>query len=124
MERINILEDLKIKKSIPPNFMKFWPKESAFIWSCISEHAQSRPSAKQILESEILDHDLEDSLELLQQENRALRSLLQQERNQMKHLLQRLCQSLDDPSLLECSVEEAKGRLAELETLPVGKSLF
>ncbi len=52
MERHNVLEDLK-NGIIPPAFMKQWPKEATFIWSCISPNDAMRPSAEQILASDL-----------------------------------------------------------------------
>lgn len=85
MERQNVIEDLK-KGIIPASFMKRWPKEATFIWSCISESAETRPSADQILASEIFEQDADETIEWLTKENLTLKRLLEAERDRVKQL--------------------------------------
>lgn len=92
MERHNVLEDLK-NGIIPATFMKTWPKEATFIWSCISKNPDARPSAEQILESEILEQDPEETIERLSMENNALKRLLEAEREQVRRLKAQMHQS-------------------------------
>lgn len=94
MERHNVIEDLK-SGIIPPSFMKRWPKEATFIWSCISHNVDTRPSAEQILESEILEQDPEETIERLFKENDALKRLLEAERERVKRLEATLQRRLD-----------------------------
>lgn len=104
MERHNVIEDLK-NGIIPPSFMKRWPKEATFIWSCISHNVDTRPSAEQILESEILEQDPEETIERLSKENNALKRLLEAERERSKRLeasLQGLL--MHEPKVLEHDV--------------------
>lgn len=85
MERHNVLEDLK-NGIIPASFMKTWPKEATFIWSCISKNDEMRPSANQILESEILEQDPDETIERLSRENDTLKRLLEAERERVRQL--------------------------------------
>lgn len=85
MERHNVLEELK-NGIIPTSFMKSWPKEATFIWSCISVEAELRPSAEQIFDSEILEHDPEETIERLAKENHALKKLLDAEKERARIL--------------------------------------
>lgn len=79
MERTRLLEDLKRNHRFPDEFLKRWPKEAAFIWSCIAKDASLRPSTKEILESEWLDRDAEEMMSQLAQENRLLRRMLKEQ---------------------------------------------
>lgn len=85
MERHDVLEELK-NGIIPSAFVKRWPKEATFIWSCISQSDETRPSAEQILESEILEQDPEETIDRLSKENNALKRLLEAERERVRLL--------------------------------------
>lgn len=101
MERATLLEDLKDGK-LSPEFLKLWPKEATFIWSCLSASAEHRPSAFQILESEIFEQDPEESIETLIKENRALKELLRMEKEQSDLARKRLL----------CKLKEKVGKIA------------
>lgn len=89
MERQDILEDLK-NGILPAPFVKRWPKEATLVWSCISQNAETRPTAQQILESEILEQDPDDTIERLIKENSTLKMLLEIERDRVRALEQDL----------------------------------
>lgn len=89
MERITIFEDLK-RGFIPPELLRNWPKEATFIWSCISPNPKNRPSAQQILESEIFEADPEETIEHLSWENMSLKMQLEKERERYRLLEERV----------------------------------
>ena len=66
MERIRILSDLKKCHKFPETFLKQWPKEAAFIWSCIARDSDVRPSTAEILESEWLERDQDEIISRLE----------------------------------------------------------
>lgn len=68
MERTRVLTDLKHRHQFPESFLKQWPKEAAFIWSCIARDSEVRPSTFEILESEWLERDQEDIISRLESE--------------------------------------------------------
>jgi serine/threonine protein kinase len=117
MERHNVLEDLK-KGIISASFMKRWPKEATFIWSCISESADTRPSAEQIFESEIFEQDSDETIERLSKENSTLRRLLEAEREKVKCLECSLVQSIDKVTQLQDKMID--GASLEIKSLGIG----
>ena len=68
MERTRVLTDLKQNHKFPESFLKQWPKEAAFIWSCIARDSEVRPSTSEILESEWLERDQEEIISRLETE--------------------------------------------------------
>lgn len=68
MERTRVLTDLKQRHKFPESFLKKWPKEAAFIWSCIARDSEVRPSTHEILESEWLERDQDDIISRLETE--------------------------------------------------------
>lgn len=68
MERTRILADLKHSHKFPEDFLKQWPKEAAFIWSCIARDSEVRPSTREILESEWLERDEDEIISRLEVE--------------------------------------------------------
>ena len=68
MERTRILSDLKHSHKFPEDFLKQWPKEAAFIWSCIARDSAVRPSTHEILESEWLERDEDEIISRLEGE--------------------------------------------------------
>lgn len=68
MERNRVLTDLKQHHKFPESFLKQWPKEAAFIWSCIARDATVRPSTVEILESEWLERDNDEIISRLELE--------------------------------------------------------
>ena len=68
MERNRVLTDLKQHHKFPESFLKQWPKEAAFIWSCIARDATVRPSTAEILESEWLERDNDEIISRLELE--------------------------------------------------------
>lgn len=86
MERIRLLDDLKRFHRFPEQFLTHWPKEAAFIWSCIAGDASLRPSTREILESEWLDRDTEETMAMLAGENRMLRDMLREREEQIRLL--------------------------------------
>lgn len=68
MERTRVLTDLKQRHKFPESFLKQWPKEAAFIWSCIARDSEVRPSTAEILESEWLERDQEEIISRLESE--------------------------------------------------------
>lgn len=68
MERTRILADLKHRHKFPESFLKQWPKEAAFIWSCIARDSEVRPSTQEILESEWLERDEDEIISRLESE--------------------------------------------------------
>ena len=75
MERGRVLDDLKKLHQFPDSFVQMWPKEAAFIWSCLATNPDLRPSTCEILESEILDVDEDEVMSKLTVENERLRNL-------------------------------------------------
>lgn len=73
MERTRVLSDLKHHHKFPESFLKQWPKEAAFIWSCIARDSDLRPSADEILDSEWLERDHEEIISKLETELSAAR---------------------------------------------------
>ncbi len=90
MERVRMLDDLKRLHRFPDEFLTQWPKEAAFIWSCIARDSGLRPSTKEILESEWLDRDAEETMSALANENRMLRALLKDREEEIKILSEKL----------------------------------
>lgn len=76
MERALALRDLKEKQTFPPLFLRRHPKEAALIWSCLARDPSMRPSAWELAESELLEHDINDLLGKLALENDTLRQML------------------------------------------------
>lgn len=76
MERSRVLSDLKQSKHFPTDFLKRYPKEAALIWCCLSSDPSTRPSADEILDSELLDQDLEEHFLRISEDNEDLRELL------------------------------------------------
>lgn len=68
MERTRVLTDLKQHHKFPERFLKQWPKEAAFIWSCIARDSEVRPSTAEILESEWLERDEDEIISRLESE--------------------------------------------------------
>lgn len=68
MERTRVLTDLKQRHKFPEAFLKQWPKEAAFIWSCIARSSEVRPSTSEILESEWLERDQDEIISRLEAE--------------------------------------------------------
>lgn len=68
MERTRVLVDLKHHHKFPESFLKQFPKEAAFIWSCIARDSEVRPSTAEILESEWLERDQEEIIARLEVE--------------------------------------------------------
>lgn len=68
MERTRVLTDLKQRHKFPESFLKQWPKEAAFIWSCIARDSEVRPSTAEILESEWLERDQDEIISRLEHE--------------------------------------------------------
>jgi eukaryotic translation initiation factor 2-alpha kinase 1 len=68
MERTRVLTDLKQGHKFPESFLKQWPKEAAFIWSCIARDSEVRPSTSEILESEWLERDQDEIISRLESE--------------------------------------------------------
>ena len=68
MERTRVLTDLKQRHKFPESFLKQWPKEAAFIWSCIARDSEVRPSTSEILESEWLERDQDEIISRLESE--------------------------------------------------------
>ena len=110
MERVTVLKDLKDKQKFPPRFVRKFPKEAAFIWSCLAKDPNMRPSAWEILESELLDHDVDDLISKLAYENDTLRQMLILQENEAHQL-----QELNDIQMDE--IEALRRRLSELDPL-------
>lgn len=79
MERAVVLRELKEQQHFPPAFVRRYPREAAFIWSCVSADPALRPTAREIVGSEFLDDpdDVDDTLALLARENDTLRTMLE-----------------------------------------------
>lgn len=77
MERAQVIRDLKEHQKFPASFVRRYPREAAFIWSCIASDPKLRPSAREIVESEFLEPEAEDVLTLLAAENDTLRTMLE-----------------------------------------------
>lgn len=73
MERNRVLTDLKHHHRFPESFLKRWPKEATFIWSCIARDSEVRPSTAEILESEWLERDQDEMIARLESELAASR---------------------------------------------------
>ncbi|MCA0368002.1 MAG: protein kinase, partial [Proteobacteria bacterium] len=87
MERARVLTELKETKQFPTDFLRRWPKEAALIWCCLAADPANRPSADEILESELLDQDLEEHYLRISEDNEDLRELLRiqfEENNKLK----------------------------------------
>lgn len=76
MERARLLSDLKTAKQFPTEFLRQWPKEAALIWCCLSVDPSNRPSADEILDSELMDLELEEHFLRISEDNEDLRELL------------------------------------------------
>jgi translation initiation factor 2-alpha kinase 1 len=116
MERFEVLEDLK-KGIIPSSFMRRWPKEATFIWSCISRNDETRPSAEQILESEILEQDPEETIDRLAKENSTLKRLLETERERVRLLEASQTQSPEQSMIEEVSLDDVSQAINHVSIL-------
>lgn len=65
MERAKIITDLRTKSILPSTFVQEMPKEAAFILWSTASNPDLRPSAKEILDLDLLD----TSEELMNQMN-------------------------------------------------------
>lgn len=109
MERARLLADLKTSKQFPTEFLRHWPKEAALIWCCLSSDPSNRPSADEILESELMDLDLEEHFLRISEDNDDLRELLRiqfEENSRLK--IENELQSLE--------IDTLKERIALLES--------
>ncbi len=108
MERHRVLSDIKEKKQFPTDFLKRWPKEAALIWCCLACDPNNRPSAEEILESELLDQDLEEHFLRVSEDNEDLRELLRMQFEENSRLkIENELQSLE--------IEALKAKLELLE---------
>lgn len=108
MERVTVLKELKERQQFPARFVRRFPKEAAFIWSCLAKDPSMRPSAWEILESELLDHDVDDLISKLAYENDTLRQMLILQESEANQL-----QELNEIQMDE--IESLRRRLAELD---------
>lgn len=108
MERVSVLKELKERQQFPARFVRRFPKEAAFIWSCLAKDPSMRPSAWEILESELLDHDVDDLISKLAYENDTLRQMLILQESEANQL-----QELNEIQMDE--IESLRRRLAELD---------
>jgi translation initiation factor 2-alpha kinase 1 len=87
MERAHVLRDLKEQQKFPAAFVRRYPREAAFIWSCIAPEPALRPSAREIVESEVLDDpEAEDLVTLITAENDTLKTMLEWTERDVHHL--------------------------------------
>lgn len=113
MERAHVLQDLKESKQFPTEFLRRWPKEAALIWCCLATEPSNRPSADEILESEMLDQDLEEHFLRISEDNEDLRELLRinfEENGRLK--IENEIQALE--------IDALKARIRYLEGVGVG----
>lgn len=105
MERMRVLDELKNHHRFPEAFLRQWPKEAAFIWSCIAGDPTLRPSTREILESEWLDRDLDETVSRLESENEMLRGLLRAKEEESRTLLLRSSLYVDEIERLRRQVQ-------------------
>lgn len=108
MERSRVLTELKECKQFPTDFLRKYPKEATIIWCCLSSDPSTRPSAEEILESEIMDQDLEEHFLRISEDNEDLRELLRMQFEENSRLkIENELQSLE--------IEALKHRIRLLE---------
>ena len=116
MERAHVIRDLKEHQKFPASFVRRYPREAAFIWSCIASDPKMRPSAREIVESEFLEPEAEDVMTLLAAENDTLRTMLEWTERDV-HQLHEISQ------MQQLEIDFLKQRLHQLESaLGVGQT--
>jgi translation initiation factor 2-alpha kinase 1 len=93
MERAHLLGNLR-KNILPPDFLKNYPKESAFILWLMAPEPQDRPSAAQVLKHEIFRSESlsisRTTYDRMQDRLNQQEQIIEQQRRQIEELQQKL----------------------------------